>query len=74
MLAGKKQKKKGEISNIVEDILHFAQDLSWCGFSWVCKEGNSVAHLLLLANLTLRDALHPPSCSPGMHSERQKRH
>lgn len=57
---------KGEIMNILADILSFPQNLRGCGFTWVAKEGNKVAHLL--AKMTLQAVLptswcwnHPPS-------------
>lgn len=57
--------RKGEILNVVEDTIGYANCLPECGFLWVPKEGNRVAHTL--AQLTIRGSLplhwrwyHPP--------------
>lgn len=59
--------RKGEILNVVEDTIGFANSLPECGFLWVPKEGNHVAHTI--AQLNSRGALplhwrwyHPRSC------------
>lgn len=53
----RKETKKGEIMNIVVDILAYTQTLRDCGFTWVAKEGNRVAHLI--AKLSLQSVLPP---------------
>lgn len=47
----RKETKKGEIMNIVADILAYTQTLRDCGFTWVAKEGNRVAHLIAKLSL-----------------------
>lgn len=73
--ACRKETVKGEIINIVDDIIHFAQELSWCGFTWVKRQGNSVAHLL--AELTMSNAIplhwrwnHPPALQRCLHLDK----
>lgn len=53
--ACRKEEVIGEIQNLVADIFHMKVNFQACGFTWVERSGNGVAHLL--AALTSHDAL-----------------
>lgn len=53
--ACRKETEIGEISSIVQDILQLKQNVRNCGFTWVGRSGNKLAHTL--AKMAHRDSL-----------------
>lgn len=53
--ACRREEVNGEVQNLVADILYMKQAFQSCGFTWVARSGNGVAHLL--ASLASRDVL-----------------
>lgn len=49
---------KGEIVTVIRDIQTLKQGFSFCGFSWVSRKSNELAHNI--AHLASKNAL-PPS-------------
>lgn len=68
--------RKGEVLNVIEDTIGFANTLPACGFLWVPREGNKVANLL--AQLSARGSLplhwrwhHPPALQVALQHDKQ---
>ncbi|XP_057445027.1 uncharacterized protein LOC130737292 [Lotus japonicus] len=69
-------KGQGEIHSIVADILNLRRHFQWCGFSWIPRNSNKVAHEIAKLNY-LNDlgpywlfSLHPAVKSAVIHDAR----